>query len=78
MTTVSKCPECKKDFPEHLIHLIHIANCPHIEDGHYPMCPLCALKVRNNAHGFPEDLPFEGTIANEYWKEATEYARKNH
>ena len=78
MTMLLECRECYKDFPEHLIQPTYIANAPHIEDGNYLMCPLCALKVRNNLAGLPEDTLFEGTIANEHWKEATKYARENH
>jgi len=74
---LSRCPKCKKDFPEHLINPMYIA-CPLDDSGEHLMCPLCALKVRNNLHGVPEDTPFRGTIANKHWEEATEYARKRY
>ena len=78
MTDLFQCPECKKDFSEHLIQPMYISGHSDIKDRYYLMCPLCALKVRNNLAGIPEDTPFKGTMANEYWEEATKYARKNH
>ena len=78
MNDLLECRECKKDFPEHLIQPLHVSNHPDIEDGHYLMCPLCALKIRNDIHGLPKDTPFTGTIAHQHWEEATKYARENH
>jgi len=78
MIRLSRCIECKKDFPEHLIHSTYISNCLGIKNGYYLMCPLCSLEVRNYLHELPEDTSFKGEIANKLWEEATEYARKNH
>ncbi len=78
MTMLSECRECYQDFPEHLLQPMYISEHSDIKAGYYLMCPLCALKVRNNLAGIPEDTPFKGTVANEYWEEATEYARENH
>ena len=78
MTMLSECRECKKDFPKHLIHETYIGNVSGIKSGYYPMCPLCSLEIRNNLHELPKGSLFKTKMANKLWKEATEYARKNH
>ncbi len=59
-----KCNICKYEFSAYLIQPM-VTN-----KGRSEMCPLCALKNRNKACGFPEDTPFTGTIASQLHREA--------
>jgi hypothetical protein len=40
------CPQCRRDYPSHLF----------IED----LCPICALRNRNEMQGLRPDTPFRG------------------
>ena len=65
-----ECPECHKSFPSHLIQ-------PMI--GFLPprdMCPICALRIRNEEHGLPKDTPFQGEIAKEMHEEAKRFLKE--
>ena len=56
---MSLCAECKRTFPAMLIQplVTNIAAHPR------PMCPICALRLRNALAGLPADTPFTGTMA---------------
>jgi len=64
----AKCKKCRRSFPDHLVTNVNysVAN---------PICPLCALALRNKIHGLPEGTPFNGTVANDMWEEATAIIR---
>ena len=64
---MTKCNNCKREFPDHLF-------APTItSEGSYTVCPICSLKLRNNALGIAKDTPFKGEIANEMYEEALEF-----
>lgn len=39
------------------------------------VCPICALKFRNETHKFPEGTPFKGEIAQAMYEEAVEWQK---
>lgn len=61
------CNECDRKFPAHLIQPL-VSNTYTIL-----LCPLCALRIRNVAHGLPIDTPFNGEMANQLWQEANKW-----
>lgn len=62
-----KCPQCK--FKYQSPELIQ----PMFVNGKYiDMCPICALKLRNETAGLPADTPFTGTRASELYDLAIE------
>ncbi len=63
-----KCNECKREFSEHLIQVLHTNDKGKVTNAF--MCPICALEKRNAEAGFPIDTPFTGTMAKAYHKEA--------
>lgn len=66
------CNDCGRDYPEHLItSMALVVSGLRGED----LCPLCALKERNRARGFPEGKPFWGDTAQRLWEEADEHVR---
>lgn len=71
---IEKCPDCKNDFPSHLIHpfIFNIGNAIKTVN----VCPICALKRRNKQTGLPEDTPFSGLMAGKLYEEAKEYLKK--
>ena len=58
-----QCKACQRDFPEHLMTVVNYSHAN-------PICPLCALALRNKIHGLPSNTKFEGEIANDMWEEA--------
>ncbi len=64
------CPQCQRQFPSDLI-------APMIaEESSILMCPLCALKKRNEVHPSLKDTPFQGKIANDMWERANAIYKK--
>ena len=63
-----KCAECDRDFPSEML-------VPMFVDGGYtkPICALCALIIRNQAHGIPLDTPFHGEVAHYMWEKARDH-----
>ncbi len=51
------CPGCKRDFPADLLNTMVFNNARLLR------CPLCALKLMNEATGLPADTPFRGPQA---------------
>ena len=64
------CPRCRKTFPSALIQPMHTPR------GSHDLCPSCALKERNHAHGLPKDTPFKGTVARQMHKQALAWLAK--
>lgn len=63
-----KCDGCFRKFTSYLIN-------PMYTKGKVEMlCPLCARAIRNAMHGLPENTPFGGEIANQYYQEALKEA----
>ncbi len=67
---MTKCPQCKQKYPDHLVSLMLAGN-----DGHILACPICALDIRNSIHGLPPDTPFTGELAAANYDEALEFLR---
>lgn len=63
------CAECKREFPSRLLAPFRMGNCK-------PkwMCPLCALRIRNQMHSLPADTPFQGEQASAMYDEAKQVA----
>lgn len=71
-----KCEDCGIDFPDHLVHVMHVGE---KRDNATPvglLCPICALKKRNLIHNLPADTPFSGEQAEALRQEALEFVRK--
>ena len=68
MEKKKRCPKCQIEFSEHLIIPMHI------NSQSLPLCPLCALELRNTICGIPLDTPFEGTMAKKLYIEALKEA----
>ncbi len=64
---MEECTQCHREFPDHLINQMVMGG------GYAFVCPLCALEMRNKAHGIPVGTPFRGEMAHDMWLEATEY-----
>lgn len=64
---MTKCDECKLKFPDELISPL-VGN-----NGHINVCGVCALKLRNEAHGLSADTPFTGEIAKQMYDDALDY-----
>ena len=46
---------------------------PFFAGGQYfPMCPICALRTRNEMHGLPPDTPFQGEMAQQMYEDFVE------
>lgn len=73
MMPLARCGECERLFPAHIIHPIQ-TNIPGYARG--CVCAICALRLRNEAHGIPADTPFDGPNARRLHAEATEYLRQ--
>lgn len=59
--TKKKCNECEREFTSYLIQdLVTIENGRLTE---VPMCPICALYMRNSTSGLPLDALFTGKVA---------------
>ena len=65
-----QCPQCEKDFPEHLLHPL-LVNGAHTE----PMCPICAMGIINKTHGINRKK-FAGTTAQAMLLEAKQHVRR--
>lgn len=61
------CCECNREFPPRFI------NSMFIDGSYYPMCSICALRVRNEIHGLPPNTPFKGELANELYEETLDW-----
>lgn len=72
---MTKCLECEKLFPDHLIQDMAIGDQTGL--SYVPLDPVCALKIRNQTAGLPLDTPFQGEMANALWEEAVEYLKSN-
>lgn len=59
------CVKCEEEFPDEILS-------PMIGGGGPEglMCGVCALKERNEFHGLPEDTPFQGEIAQQFYEQA--------
>jgi len=62
---MEKCHECGEKFPSEILSQMRIG-------GGYTdlICGVCALKIRNKAHGLPMDTPFQGETAQWMYEEA--------
>lgn len=67
---MARCRECKRKFPPDMITSL-VTN-----HGSSPMCPICALVIRNTMHGLPIDTPFSGEIASNMHDDAVEHLAK--
>ncbi len=68
-----KCPDCKRDFPAHLLSEMAISDDAGLR---YEMkCPLCALAAINRLHGLPEQTPFRGERAKAMYAEAVSHLK---
>lgn len=65
-----KCNICKRKFPYHLVNMLYTS------EGYTYACPICALKQTNKLHGLPENTPFQGEMAREYYEEAINYLKQ--
>ena len=63
------CTECDRRFPEDLLLPVNSG------EGARLICPICALKMRNEQHGLPKGTPFTGEQL-VYYKKAIEYRKK--
>lgn len=63
--SLMKCWKCQRKFPDRLLSPMMISG-----GWTKPICPLCALEMRNAYHGLPKDEPFTGTQACANWQEA--------
>jgi hypothetical protein len=64
MEDLEKCNKCHRDFPEELIQPMYVNGKAEL------ICPLCALEIRNKAHGLPINTLFQGEQAQEFYNEA--------
>ena len=64
---MKKCEDCKKLFPEHLVVFMRW------DIGPLDIWPICARKIRNKLHRFPDYTPFPGEIAQAMYEEAIEF-----
>jgi hypothetical protein len=64
------CPNCHNTFPSRLFAPMMTSA------GAVTLCPICALEVRNELHGLPEDTPFQGEVARAMYEEALTYVKK--
>lgn len=55
---MSKCKECKFNYKNEEVMQPLITS-----KGTQLLCAICALKVRNQLHGLPENTPFQGEQA---------------
>jgi hypothetical protein len=60
--SMTLCPQCRRDYPSHLF----------IDD----LCPICALRNRNEMQGLPPDTPFSGENARLLHESAAEFDRR--
>lgn len=67
MTDIAQCPLCEREYESHMIQEMRTS------DGAYYVCPICALKIRNEMHGLPENTPFSGKKAQAAWHDAMAY-----
>lgn len=68
------CPSCERDFPARLLTTLETGD----GSGNVQtrtICPLCARRWVNLAHGLPPDEPFRGESARRLHAEAEEYLR---
>ena len=63
-----KCTICKKKRPDRLLS-------PFIINGKalQSVCAICALELRNKAHGLPADEPFRGEVAQALYNETIKF-----
>lgn len=64
------CLCCLRNFPEELLSVVVSS------EGRDVMCPLCALKRRNEMHGLPPETPFQGQIAAAMHRQALAHLKK--
>ncbi len=57
-----RCPQCKQKYPGEIMM-----------GG---VCPICALKNRNETHGMPANTPFQGEIASDLHAQAVAFDKK--
>lgn len=63
------CGGCNKDFPVELIHRLVIGK------SSTWLCPICALKKRNEAAGLPPETEFDGEEARRLHREAKKHLK---
>jgi len=62
----SQCSRCGNTFSEGLVNPFATS------DGLQIICPICALKARNELLGLPEDKPFYGEFSRKLYETALE------
>lgn len=67
-----ECDNCNLKYPDHLIAPFFSS-----KENIKSCCPICALSIRNEMHGLPEDTPFSGEMASANHEEALEFLVEN-
>ena len=47
------------------------------EGVYQSICAICALFVKNDVHGLPQNTPFDGEIARQMYDDEIEYEEEN-
>ena len=68
--TLLLCGECNRMFPSHLMMPFKRTEAIDLP----PMCPLCALDLKNRLLRLPKGMPFINPIKRKLYLEALEYA----
>lgn len=64
------CMSCKRTLPNNLVNAM-VTN-----DSVTDLCAVCALKQRNRAMGIDPNIPFTGTLAQDFYERTLEYYKK--
>ena len=72
-----KCSTCKRHFPDHLISKMTVFTPLDGLKQTDPLCPVCALYMRNKIHGLPSGTPFNGELAEANRQEAIKWLQTN-
>jgi hypothetical protein len=67
---MKSCPNCNNTFPSRPFAPMVTTS------GTIVVCPICALKIRNEHLGLPEVTPFQGGIAQEMYEDALTYVKQ--
>ncbi|KKR27903.1 MAG: hypothetical protein UT61_C0062G0003 [Candidatus Woesebacteria bacterium GW2011_GWA1_39_8] len=73
---MTKCTSCRLKYPDHL--LSEMASSISGKLTYTLLCPICALRIRNETMGLPPDTPFSGEMASKMFDEALAYAQKHY